>query len=241
MDYQGRKNTIAAFRHIIANETKGKKVCLAGSAALCVLMCFASSTFWLVRAESANGMDSEWDDFYSVMGITVDTHAFDMCGLFGEVPQEDLIDICGVDMGCLEGGIDTKWHVIFEFQGVVIFFLMISFLLALCGTWQVQLRLCGLLCGICWNCCHFIAMIVTAGYRFSRQGRLCALNDMQSAYEGNDQYMDGWTFKDDGRAILAFWILQLLTISCCCCISLYPMRAPHAHLNRKDTASNQRA
>ena len=88
------------------------------------------------------------------------------------------------------------------------FFMFVSYLTMIVGTWVIYARLLGSCCGLFWNCCHVIAIIVTAAYRFDSQGKLCALNDMKSAYDDNNEYyLDEWTYEDDGRAITAFWVM----------------------------------
>ena len=67
----------------------------------------------------------------------------------------------------------------------------------------------------------FICIIVTAATLFSEESKLCSMNDMKTAYDGDGEYyLDGWTYEDDYRGIMAFWILSMPSFVMGLCLSI---------------------
>jgi len=60
--------------------------------------------------------------------------------LFLGVDAEDITEICGSDTDCLNN-IDTNWYFVFEYNGVVMFFLCISNIIMTLGTWFAYARI----------------------------------------------------------------------------------------------------
>ena len=165
------------------NEAPFRKKCIGISGSVFAILSFAVSLFWLIRADSANTMDDDFTPIEEDTRIEIDTHAFDLCAGFEGTTMEDWLEICGKE-GCFDktSEINTNWHTIFEYNGVVMIFLTFSYLLVAIGSCSVYARVMGSLCATCWNCCNIICLMVTPAYRFSKQGQLCALTTAPSGY-----------------------------------------------------------
>ena len=84
----------------------------------------------------------------------------------------DFHEICGGELGgdvdsCLKD-FDTRWTTVFEYNGVVLLFLSLSYAAVALGAFVYLARVIGAGCTVFWNCCHAIALIVTACYRFNK-------------------------------------------------------------------------
>ena len=84
----------------------------------------------------------------------------------------DFHEICGGELGgdtdsCLKD-FDTRWTTVFEYNGVVLLFLSFSYATVAVGAFVYLARVIGAGCTVFWNCCHVIALIVTACYRFNK-------------------------------------------------------------------------
>lgn len=169
MSKEGAKDFMSRQREIMETETPFRRKCIARSAILFSVLSFGVSLFWLIRADSANTLDE--DANIELSGVEIDTHVFDYCAGFLGVSVEDLLDVCGVDQcSYTESDIDTNWHTIFEYNGVVMIFLTVSYAIVAIGACFVYARVLGAVCSTFWNCCNVIALMVTPAYRFSKIG-----------------------------------------------------------------------
>lgn len=183
-------------------ESKGAKYCIAGLAAFVALFCFGLSLYWMIRADSANLLDRDQPSgFGDGMGI----HLYDSCGQASDLSYVDLHEICGEDQESCLSNFDTNWHVIFEFNGVVLLFVSIAYATVAVGAFFYHIRLIGAIASCFMNFLHMIVLIVTASYRFSTHGRLCALSQKQSFYEGNGKFTDDWSYQKDANLMVDLW------------------------------------
>ena len=179
---------------------------IAISSGVCSIVSFFVSLFWIIRAASMNSMNDDWETFGDRIGVDVDTHAYDLCAGFAGVEGSEYIDICGSDENCIDE-VDTGWHHVFEFNAVVLFMLFLTFAISSLGACFVYARLLGAFCFQIWSCCHLICILVTASYRWSKQGRLCSLVEEYSDYKGDGEFKESWTYSSDANAMVAFWVL----------------------------------
>ena len=75
-------------------------------------------------------------------------------------------EVCGDEDETCKDNFNTKWVTVFEYNGVVLFFLTLSYASVAVGAFFYLARVIGAGCTVFWNCCHIIALIVTASYRF---------------------------------------------------------------------------
>ena len=88
-------------------------------------------------------------------------------------------------------------------------------IIACFGAFIAICRIIGCCVGTLIYFVYMTALILTPVYRFSDQGKLCALNPSPSLYVSwEEERSDTWTFEKDGVLILSLWIIQLI---CCCC------------------------
>lgn len=191
-------------------ESQKVKMRIIGGSFMCMVFSLAQAVFWLQRGDSAGKFDqdayiSDWKD---------DRSAFNMCMGFRGVKQSDIDDICD-DAPCL-ADINTMWKATFDFNGVVMIALTICFALNMMGAYKVRARIWGGMCGRCWTWCMFVAIIVTAVALFSKQGRLCEKTEVESNYQGDGQFVEGWTFKSDWKAMFAIWLFNLSMLGTFC-------------------------
>ena len=88
----------------------------------------------------------------------------------------DIYGVCGEDKESCMAEFDTKWSVVFEFNAVVLFFLGLSYVAVALGAYIYIARLAGAAITCFWNCFNVMTLFVTAAYRYSKQGRLCAMS-----------------------------------------------------------------
>jgi len=108
------------------------------------ILSMACAVFWLARANSARAYDndayiSDWKDNRS---------AFDMCMGFRGVSKERIEDVCE-DTPCTMD-IQTGWRTTFEFNGVVMLFTSLSFLMIAMGSMSMMCLVNGAMCARCW-------------------------------------------------------------------------------------------
>ena len=157
---------------------------------------------------------------------TSEVHFYDECYGSEDVSFVDVHAICGEDKENCFKDFNTKWHIVYEFNGVVLLFLSLSYASVAFGSFIYYARLIGAGCTVFWNCCHIAALIITASYRYSQQGRLCALSEQPSSYIGEGEFSDDWNYNDDAVRMTNLWGLQLLTFALICCIGVFPLRVP---------------
>jgi len=57
---------------------------------------------------------------------------------------------------------------------------------------------------------------------FGKTGQLCGDVEIESSYKGDGLFVEGWTFKSDSKAMLGFWLFQLITLCANCHFMKYP-------------------
>lgn len=200
-------------------ESQIRRYLILGFAVFAAIFCFSISVYWMARADSANKFEAGATELMR-RGNDDDTHLFNQCaGYASDVSYVELNDICGADHLECRKDFNTRWTTVFEFNGVILFFLSLSYAGVAVGAFIYRARVYGAACTVFWNCCHLIALIVTAAYRFNKWGRLCALSQAPSSYQGDGRFSE-WTFADDGRVMTDLWGLQLLTFVFIFCIGV---------------------
>ena len=163
------KSLIEEYRAKYKTETSFERNGMAICAAILAVLAIGISIFWLARANSANMLNKDYEEAVDRLSLETETttHAFDLCGNFIGVESEDIFEICGVDHNECVKDIDTKWHLLFEFNGVILFFLGISFGVMSLGACFVYARLIGSVCVTLWNFFNVICILVTPALRFN--------------------------------------------------------------------------
>lgn len=152
-----------------------------GFAAAASIFCLSVSIYWIARADSANRYEADAEKLR--ISDNDQTHLFNQCaGMAADVSYVELHEICGEDYDGCRKDFNTRWTTVFEYNGVILLFLSLSYASVAVGAFIYLARVIGAGCTIFWNCCHLIALIVTASYRFNRQGRLCAASIAPSSY-----------------------------------------------------------
>lgn len=138
---------------------------------------------------------------------------------------------CSKDKKCLYKG--SQWSTIYLANGILLLLIALNMICVGVGSYKAMPRLIGAWVAQILCCAHFAIIIVTAVFRFSIAGRLCAMNNVWTSAPSSDadDVSDAWTMKKDGSLILALWILQLLFCCCCCGAGMAPMAPPKGNMN----------
>ena len=175
-DMMSMKPAMMIATMLLKHESPKRKLGIMVTSVGLSILSLACAIFWLSRADSAEMFDkdayvTDWRD---------DRSAFNQCMGFRGVSLEDIEDICD-KTPCTED-IDTMWKATFFLNGFVMLALSGCYMLLAVGTFRVMPRVVGSCCGRLWTWLSFVACIVTAVAQFSKQGRLCAKVEIESAY-----------------------------------------------------------
>ena len=152
MSKEGAQDFVTRQRGIMESESPFRRKFIMISATVFSVLSLAVSLFWLIRADSANTMDEDIKMIEETTGDIIETHAFDLCAGFADIDVQDWHDICGTE-GCTTDlhEVDTNWHTIFEYNGVVMIFTTFSFIIVAIGACSVYARIIGAFCATFWN------------------------------------------------------------------------------------------
>ena len=135
----------------------------------------------------------------------------------------------------------SHYMAIYEFCGFVFIGLAAAYLCLAIGTINLKSRIAGLGTLCLMSVCNFIALIVTAVYRFNTLGKLAALSTCPTKYDksASDTYYvtDDWTYTSEANMIAWVWSLQLITCIFTCCVNHRLNKLPRQSEIRYRTAS----
>mgnify|MGYP001626785256 CR=1 FL=1 len=132
----------------------------------------------------------------------------------------------------------SRWHIVFELNGSTFLFLALAYIATAFGAFIYPMRILGALALPIFNLLLFSTLIVTAVYRFRRQGRLCALNESPSFYLTGGKYREDWSYAYDGEVIVTLWGLQLFMFIATCLTCLTPLTANHMPTKEQQSSAS---
>ena len=80
----------------------------------------------------------------------------------------------------------SRFTVIYGFCGITFLLIGLANLCTAIGAYNFNARAAGLCCASCLGCINLAAMITTACFRFNTMGKLAALSECPSDYEGTN-------------------------------------------------------
>ena len=106
------------------------------------------------------------------------------------------------------------------------------------GTWNYYARVVGSFCGSLLGCVNLAAIITTAVFRFNNIGRLAALSETPSKYEGalhnnhgtmiTSNISNEHTYESDADLIMWLFIAQIIFFCTNCCYLGWAAKPPNA-------------
>ena len=195
-------------------EPTSKKVNILAIAACQFIAYAVIGGLYAARWANVNQLQTEWEDnvyasrddkkniFYDIAPLVYPdwSDAAEASDLIA-----DLGNFSNRDDGC-------QWSVIYTLNCITLLLFALNSILQMIGAKYAIARMCGLCCCLCLSCANFAAIIVTGVYRFNTIGKLVALSNVSSEYDGgkftlNSAPVEGRTYVDEGK-----WIIGLGSI-----------------------------
>ena len=242
------KARLSAMQSAKENETQAaKKIWIAlGVMVACLTAVFAGleiSRAINIIAWSNSSPENEEENVYDTWPVT---HCTDFVDLDWAKELKEAIE-ADCDADCQKEG--TRWSLVFQFNGITLALLALTYLLLALGARFFTVRIIGACMNCFLTCVHFAAIVTTAVYRFNAKGKLAAICLSPSHYEeggvpddplGSGVLNSDWTFKKDGDLILAIWVCQLFLVFALCCLGSLPLcLAPPLATSKQSLASVQ--
>ena len=120
---------------------------------------------------------------------------------------------CDGDEECWARG--TQWSHLYITLGIVYLLLCIQMMMVACGARKAGWRIAASMMSCPLGCAQFAMVIVVGIYRFRAAGKLCALSEQPTNWTSSTEVDDFWTYEQDGRLIMAWWIFTLITMFMC--------------------------
>lgn len=165
-----------------------------------------------------------------------------------------------IGLDCAAAGVEAQagaclthhnWSTIYILNGILLLCIMLNMVCVAIGAYKPMLRMIGAWCGNCLCCIQLIFVILTAAWRFSAWGNLCAMTnyttvnpcgsiecvaevtadyvaeygtDYKAMNDAIKEDAEVWTYQKDGSLITGIWVVQLLCCCCMCCAATWPLR-----------------
>ena len=100
--------------------------------------------------------------------------------------QNDLLDVCGLDMDCYRTG--TSWTIIWMYNAVWVLIMGINFIMLAIGAFWFWPRYVGTVLNCCFGCCHCSAIMWMLSGVLGPAGRICSFNISTSTYQGDYEW-----------------------------------------------------
>lgn len=227
------------------NESTSRRCKIAVGQAIHALLALGLGITFIFWWSNASQIQEAYDNFCDRTNCRLpDLVFYDVAfynGRFSDIDQaqeyaEELREDCSED--CFKDG--CRWSIIYKFCAMTLILIAFNGIFMTLGAWNIQTRAISGCCCCLLGIVNLAAMITTCIFRFNTMGKLAALSQQGSKYDGGPDNIDivgkkvmlvaflsnEQTYEDDGTIIIILWVGQIILCLSHCCVMGYVSKPP---------------
>lgn len=146
----------------------------------------------------------------------------------------DLADDCGATCD----KVHVRWSQAYALSGIFMLLSSVNALIQLFGVWSHTARAASTCCTTLLSCTNFAIIILVAIYRWNTVGKLAALSETPTKYDGNSFTLDEATgdfstglsdertYESDASLIVWLWVAQIVFFITSGVSTVYMVKVP---------------